>query len=215
MGPVTPAGSLGASGGPLLVPLSCPRCGGELDGGSGARVFLCRTCAVATFEADPAEVYPLRYVAAAAGLGRPDLFAPFWRVAGQFAWQTGDRQKQRVYERLAPLGPLLFPAFWSPKAAYYDDLTLRYARRPELLTLGSGKDPVLDGMRAPKALGELARLAWLAYLDRFADITGTEGTFEIKELIYAAVPFFRRGDHFEDGILGCSVPTSFFSMIPR
>jgi len=198
--------------GPLLVPLSCPRCGGGLEGGPGARVFLCPSCAIATFEADPAQVYPLRYVAAAAGLGQADLFAPFWRVAGDFAWRTGDRQKERTYGNLAPLGPLLFPAFWSPKAAYYDDLTLRYARRPELLTLGPGKDPILDGMRAPRALGELARLAWLAYLDRSADITGTEGTFEVKELVYVAVPFFSRGDHYEDGILGCSVPRSFFSV---
>lgn len=200
------------SGCPLLIPLSCPRCGGGLDGGACARVFLCRSCAIATFDADPAQVYPLRYVAAPAGLGQADLFAPFWRVAGDFAWQTADRQKQRVYENLQPLGPLLFPAFWSPKAAYYDDLTLRYARRPELLTLGPGQEPILDGMRSPKALGELARLAWLAYLDRVADITGTEGRFEVKELIYVGVPFFSRGDHFEDGVLGCSVPRSFFSL---
>ena len=198
------------SGGPLLVPLLCPRCGGGLDGGSGARVFLCQACAIATFEADPVQVFPLQYVAVAAGSGRPDLFAPFWRVQGDFAWRTEDRQKQRIYGNLRPLGPLFFPAFWSPKAAYHDDLTLRYAMRPELLTLGPGQDPLLDGMRAPKALGELARLAWLAYLDRSADITGVEGTFVINELIYAAVPFFRKGDHFEDGVLGCSVPASFF-----
>ena len=200
------------SGGPLLVPLVCPRCGNDLDGGGGARIFLCRPCGLVSLGADPAQVYPLRYVAAAEGAGPPDLFAPFWRVAGEFSWQTEDQRKRRAYQNLQLLGPLLFPAFWNPRAAYYDDLTLRYARRPELLVLRPGNELLLDGYRHPKALCELARLAWLAYFDRSADITGVEGRFEVKDLVYVGVPFFRREDHFEDGVLGCKVPSSFFSL---
>jgi hypothetical protein len=132
-------------------------------------------------------------------------------VAGEFSWQTEDRRKQRAYQNLHPLGPLLFPAFWSPRAAYYDDLTLLFARRPELIVLGPGSGPLLDGMRHTRGLGELARLAWLAYFDRAADVTGVEGRFEVKDLAYVGVPFFMREGRFEDGILGCKVPASFFS----
>ena len=189
----------------------CPRCGNDLEGGDGARIFLCRPCGLAMYGADPAQVYPLRYVAAAAGGGPPDLFAPFWRVAGEFSWQTEDKRKRRTYQNLQPLGALLFPAFWNPRASYYDDLTLRYARRSDLLALRLGNEPLLDGMRHPKALGELARLAWLAYFDKSADVTGVEGHFEIEELTYVGVPFFRREDQFEDGVLGCKVPFTYFS----
>jgi hypothetical protein len=196
----------------LLTPLSCPRCGKDLDGGDRARIFLCRPCGLASHGGDPADVYPLRYAAAAAGAGTPDLFAPFWRVEGEFSWQTEDRRKQRTYQNLHPLGPLLFPAFWSPRAAYHDDLTLLYARRPELIVLRAGNEPLLDGIRSPKALGELARLAWLAYFDRTADVTGVGGRFEVKDLAYVGVPFFKRDDRFEDGVLGCKVPASYFSL---
>jgi len=199
------------SAGALLAPLVCSRCGKDLDGGGGARIFLCRPCGLASYGADPAQVYPLRYVTATSGSGAPDLFAPFWRVAGEFSWRTEDRRKQRVYQGLQPLGPLLFPAFWNPRAAYYDDLTLLYARRPERIALRPGNEPLLDGMRHPKALDELARLAWLAYFDRSADVTGVEARFELKDLVYVGVPFFKRDGRFEDGVLGCKVPPAFFS----
>lgn len=200
------------SAGSLLVPLACPRCGKDLDGGDGARIFLCRPCGLAIYGADPAQVYPLRYVTAASGPGAPDLFAPFWRVGGVFSWQTEDRRKERIYHNLHPLGPLLFPAFWNPRAAYYDDLTLLYARRPDLIVLRPGLEPLLDGMRHPKALEELARLAWLAYFDRSADVTGVVARFEVKDLAYVGVPFFKRDGRFEDGVLGCKVPGTFFSL---
>jgi hypothetical protein len=132
-------------------------------------------------------------------------------VEGEFSWQTDDRRKQRTYQNLHPLGPLFFPAFWSPRAAYYDDLTLLLARRPEQIALVSGNRPLLDGMRHPGRLGELARLAWLAYLDRSADVTGVEGRFEVKDLVYVGFPFFKRDGRFEDGVLGCKVPATYFS----
>jgi hypothetical protein len=132
-------------------------------------------------------------------------------VAGEFSWRTEDRRKERTYQRLHPLGPLFFPAFWNPRAAYYDDLTLLFARRPELIVLGAGNEPILDGMRNPKALCELSRLAWLAYFDRSADVTGVEGRFEVKDLAYVGLPFFKRDGRFEDGVLGCKVPATYFS----
>jgi hypothetical protein len=197
---------------PLLRPLVCPRCGAPLEGGARARIFLCRPCQLATYGADPSRVVPLRYARAAKEYGTPDLHAPFWKVEGEFHWQTADASKSRVYERLAPLGPLFFPAFTSPKTAYCDDITLRYARRPELLVTFPGDAPLLDGGRNPAVLGELSRLAWLAYLDRSADVTGVEGRFEVRALSYVGVPFCRREKHFVDAVLGIQVPEVYFDL---
>jgi hypothetical protein len=197
---------------PLLRPLVCPRCGAALEGGSRARIFLCRPCELASYGADPSGVVPLRYLRAGTEFGAPDLHAPFWRVEGEFRWQTEDTAKSRVYGRLVPLGPLFFPAFSSPKTAYCDDITLRYARHPEMLAPGPGDAPLLDGARNPAVLGELSRLAWLAYLDRSADVTGVEGTFEVRSLSYVGVPFCRRENHFVDAILGIQVPEVYFDL---
>jgi hypothetical protein len=197
---------------PLLRPLVCPRCGAPLEGGPRARIFLCRPCQLATYGADPAQAVPLRYVGAVKEFGAPDLHAPFWRVEGEFRWQVEDASKARVYAKLVPLGPLFFPAFTSPKTAYCDDITLRYARRPELLVPRPGDAPLLDGGRNPAVLGELSRLAWLAYLDRVADVTGVEGRFDVRALTYVGVPFCRRENHFVDAVLGIQVPEVYFDL---
>jgi hypothetical protein len=197
---------------PLLRPLVCPRCGASLEGGARARIFLCRPCRLASYGADPSNVVPLLYVAASREFGTPDLHAPFWKVEGDFRWQTDDPAKSRTYGRLAPLGPLFFPAFTSPKTSYCDDITLRYARRPELLAAGPGDAELLDGGRNPSVLQELSRLAWLAYLDRSADVTGVEGRFEVRSLSYVGVPFCRRENHFVDAVLGIQVPRVYFDL---
>ncbi len=197
---------------PLLRPLLCSRCGAPLEGGARARVFLCRPCGVASYGADPSQTVPLCYVAPSKEFGAPDLHAPFWRVEGDFRWRAADPAKARTYEKMAPLGPLFFPAFTSPKTAYCDDITLRYARRPEALTLVPGDAPLLDGGRDPRVLRELSRLAWLAYLDRLADVTDVEGEFEVRALSYVGVPFCRRDNHFVDAVLGIQVPEVYFDL---
>lgn len=195
----------------LLQPLVCPRCSGPLGGGPRALVFLCPQCAVATHASDLKKAYPLRYAAPVLYRAAPDLFAPFWRVEGDFSWSTRDTQKRRVYGNQRPLGALFFPAFWSPKVAYCDNLTLRYAQEGVQMRLEVGSAQVLDGLRDPQVLGELARLAWLAYMDRVADVTGVEGRFEVREITYAALPFYKDTGRYLDGILGVPVPEAYFA----
>ena len=183
-----------------------------MEGGDRARVFLCRPCEVASYGADPARIYPFRYVAPSPDAGAPDLYAPFWRVEGDFFWRTDDPSKARVFHHLSPLGPLFFLALTSAKTAYCDDITIRYAREPGLLKLCPGTAPVLDGRRNPEVLGELSRLTWLAYLDRVADVTGLESRFEVKGLTYSAVPFCRTAGEFVDAVLGIRVPEVYFDL---
>ncbi len=197
--------------GPLLVPLCCPKCGSDLDGGPHALIFLCLPCGLAIHASDPRRPYPLSFAAPLLRQAAPDLYAPFWKVDGTFSWTTSDKQKERVYANQRPLGALFVPAFWSPKAAYYDNLTLRYALQGGPQRLDGAAGPVLDGARPPEVLGELARLTWLAYLDRAADVTGVDGRFQVDALAYAAIPFYRDGSRFLDGILGVPVPEAYFS----
>jgi len=198
--------------GQILVPLTCPACGGELEGGSQSLVFICRPCSMAMHCSDLARGYPLRYAVPVIRKSRPDLHAPFWRVKGTFSWRAKEPAKERAYANQRPLGPLFVPAFWSPKAVYCDNFTLRYAQAGVAIELSGGDAPVLDGSRAPSVLGELSRLTWLAYLDRVADVTGVEGRFDVEDVSYVAIPFYLEGEHYQDGILGAQAPAAFFSL---
>ena len=191
----------------LLVPLACPRCGGELAGGGRALVFLCHPCRLAVSMHRSPRPFPLLYAKPSAGIGSGEpIYVPFWRLEGKASWRAPDEERGRVYDRLTPLGPLFFPAFWSPRAALYDNLTLRYALAPANIILAPGEAPVQEGVLDPADLPEMARLTWLAYLDRAGDVTGVEGFFEPTGLAYVAVPFIREGDHWVDGVLGINVP---------
>ncbi|MGC8722518.1 MAG: hypothetical protein ACP5VF_01415 [Acidobacteriota bacterium] len=195
------------SGEPLLIPLDCPRCGGELAGGERALVFLCHPCRLAVSMHRSPRPFPLLYAKPSAGAGSGEtIYVPFWRLEGKASWRAPNEERRRAYDRLTPLGPLFFPAFWSPRAALYDNLTLRYALAPASIALEPGEAPVLEGVLDPADLPEMARLTWLAYLDRAGDVTGVECLFEPTGLAYVAVPFVRDGDHWVDGVLGINVP---------
>ena len=159
---------------------------------------------------EPAE-YPLVYAAARSAFPGRKVYVPFWLLEGEASWVCEDSRKARAYASARRLGALAIPAFWSPLAVYHDNLTLRYAMDPESLTFEDRDDPVLDGVRSPEILPELARLTWLAYLDRIADVTGLELQFRASSLKYAAVPFFEDGEKMLDGILGVSFPSSMFA----
>lgn len=195
----------------LLLPLICNGCGRELAGGPNALVYVCLECGEATHMGDPGVVYRVVHVRAGPAFSGPRVYAPFWRLAGRVTLLVDDEKKRRVYQNVKPLGPLFFPAFWSPKAAYVDDLTLRYAGAQDRIELQESQEPVLDGVRDPRTLPEMARLTWLAYLDRFADVSGLEVEFQVESVTYAAVPFFTAQGGFRDGVLGIQLPAGYFS----
>ncbi len=197
--------------GPILIPLRCPGCGQTLEGGAQAIVFVCRTCGKAVCMDAPESAFPFRVASVRAEVRGPGVLAPFWRTRGRAAWHTEDGAKERIYSGMKPLGPLYFPAFWSPRAAYYDNMTMRYALDPPLDADGTAEGTLLDGVRGPSALPELARLTWLAYLDRAADVTGTELTYELQGLEYVAVPFFQQDDFVVEGHLGLRLPAAFLA----
>jgi hypothetical protein len=195
---------------PLMIPLICKGCGSPLDGSGDALVFVCRQCRTARHMAAPEKAYPLAYVKNHLEMSGERLYAPFWRLAGQVHWSTLEPAKQRAYSNAKPLGHLYFPAFWSPRVAYYDNLTQSLALSKDPMLFEERSDAIVDGYRDPGTLGEMARLTWLAYLDRIADVTDVKLTFTVEEIIYAALPFFRAGDRYVDGVLGVQLPPAFF-----
>lgn len=195
---------------PLLIPLTCPRCGSDLAGGAGARIFLCTKCLRAQFMERPEVSYPVVFIQPVLAQGESLLYVPFWRVSGKASLNCPDHKKAERYKSVKALGPLMVPAYWSPRADYYEDFALRYAREPDKLIPGpEAGGTILDGVRAPATLPEIARLTWLAYLDRFADVTGVRLTFKVESTAYACVPFFREGRGYVEGIFGTSIPGSF------
>jgi len=157
---------------------------------------------------DPGRVYAAGWLSPRVGAAGEPIGAPFWMVTGALRIRCPDARKEAAISRVRRLGPLFFPAFWTLRLSYYDDLTRRYALAdPSLLSFQEPfEGPLLDGVRDPAPLSEMARLAWLAHVDRAADVTGVEASFEVERVAYAVVPFFQEGDRLVDGILGVAVP---------
>lgn len=158
----------------------------------------------------PEPTYPFVYLATR-GVGERPLYAPFWRVKGEVFWKTDQVEKARGYGRAKPLGALFFPAFWTPRTGHDENLTLRYGlldAAPREAPEAEG--PLLPGILDPGHLPEMARLTWMAYLDRLADVTGVEVTFRPDVVTYVAVPFLARGAFWEDGVLGLRFPSTYF-----
>jgi len=196
---------------PLLLPLTCKTCGQELSGGAEAFIYVCLGCGEATHMSVPDYAYRLLYVRPSPAFKGTAIFAPFWRIVGRATLTVEADKKRSAYQHVRPLGPLFFAAFWNPKAVYYDNLTLRFAQCPEKIEFDKRSDPVLAGIRDPKVLPEMARLTWLAYLDRFSDVTGVDLQFQPERLDYCAVPFFKQGSFYSDGVLGIQLPPGFFA----
>jgi len=194
----------------LLLPLVCPGCGRDAQGSGASKVYVCPSCRTARFMDRPERTYPVVYLAGKEAEARR-LYAPFWRVTGTASWRIGDPGKARAYGNARPLGALHFPAFWTARSSHDENLTLRYA----LLDVPPSEDeaaaaPLLPGILDPEHLTEMARLTWLMYLDRVADVTGADLQFLSRDVAYVAVPFSARGQIWEDGVLGLRFPQSFF-----
>jgi|GEM_PF-815229 len=194
---------------PLLLPLKCPDCGAELEGGASASIYLCRNCLYAVYMKQPNERYPLIFLKARVKASGAKLYVPFWRVKGRFKISSLDKKQSRAYAHAVPLGDLFYRAFWSPKANYFQNLTLEYSMGGKLLEEEGGSEPFVDGIRDPSPLGEVGRLTWLAYLDRKSDITGVESSFEIQSVAYVGIPFFREREGWMEGISGAMLPIGY------
>ncbi len=196
----------------LVIPLVCPRCGGDLQAPGSSRVGVCLNCKIATFMGEPHKGYHLFFIEALVKKPSSDLiYAPFWVVKGAVALKCDDEKKERIYQNARPLGPLYFPAFWTPKAANYENLTVRYALAPESLAVDKdASGEILAGVLDPGCLPGMAGLCYLAYLDRLADVTGVEASYHVEQVAYAAVPFLKAGKGWTDGVLGIAFPGSYF-----
>lgn len=197
----------------LLSALTCGNCGADLEGGGGALVFVCRTCGTAVFMREPGKAYALKYLKPVIEGKGAVLYAPFWRCTGKLKLKAVDTRKLKPYAKVKPLGALYFPAFWNLRMSYFDNLTLRYSQlEAGAQVLEDRKDGALvDGIRDPGVIPDMARLTWLAYLDRYSDVTGVTAAFELRSLIYTAVPFYRKGESFVDGLCGVKLPAGFFT----
>lgn len=195
------------NGGPFLLTLACPVCGGDPLGGGASRVFLCPACRLAVVPEEGNRTFPaLAFRPRIPGKRR--VYLPFWRVTGRLVLEGAPPEKLAAWRRLKPFGAFFFPAFLTLRMGYYDDLTLRYGLLEEgFLEEDDGwRGPVADGVRLPRGLEEQARLASLAYLDRAADVTGLSARFEAERKAYALVPFFLEEEGWVDGLLGIRFP---------
>jgi hypothetical protein len=197
----------------LLTALTCGNCGSDLEGGGSALVYVCRNCKRAVFMKAPDKPYALRFLKPVLDRKSPLLYAPFWRCTGKLKLRAEDPRRLKPYAKVKPLGPLYFPAFWNMRLAYFDNLTLRYAQMDAgtFVFDDAADSRLMDGIRDPLVIPEMARLTWLAYLDRYSDVTGVTADFEAQRPVYTAVPFFKDGDSFVDGLCGVRLPSGFFS----
>lgn len=195
----------------LLLSLRCPRCGNDMEGAGASRVYTCSPCGVARFMERPETLYPY-VVLRPSREGVELLWAPFWRVEGDVQWQGASGEKTRFFANAKPLKALYFPAFSTLKLGQHENLTQRYALWEDPFVEEPRRElNLLPGLLDPLALPEMARLTWLAYLDRIADVTGLELLFSANRVSYAAVPFLRKGLGWEDGQIGIPYPDSYFT----
>lgn len=194
----------------LLMPVSCPACSDRLRLEGEDRIALCLACRKAYYLDRNLRSYDLEYLVPRVPASPDRVYAPFWKVEGAYSF-TGTPRQQRRFAGVKPLGALYFPAFWMPRFRYFDDFTLRYALLEAPIPVEAGQDPVPGGVRDPDILGEMARLTVLGHLDRIEDVGGVKLDYAVRRVSLAAVPFFRQGDSWVDGICGIKVPLHLFA----
>lgn len=195
------------SGERLFISLVCPDCGGELKGGAPARVFTCFRCGKAfAMERFPESMrlFVLRPKIVPEG---KTFYVPFYRIDGKFNCSSPDERKVRAWSNMTPLRVIYYPAFPNLRTLYSEDLTFRYALGLDDVEADDPKEdiPFVDGTRSPSNFETIAKLVWLGYFDRVADVTGAEAEFIVYGVDYCLVPFQRAEDGLRELMLGLTL----------
>ncbi len=195
------------SGERLFISLVCPECSAELKGGAPARVFLCMACAKAFVMDRFPESMRLIVLKPKIAPQAKIFHVPFFKIDGRFRFSAPDEHKVRAWSNMNPLRVIYYPAFPNLRNLYSEDLTFRYAMGLDGVETDDERKDIsfVDGTRAPGNFDTIARLVWLAHLDRVADVTGAEAEFTVSGVDYCLVPFERAEDGLKELMLGLTL----------
>ncbi|NMB99811.1 MAG: hypothetical protein GYA35_05960 [Thermoanaerobaculaceae bacterium] len=188
----------------LFIPLVCSRCGKELLGGDNSIIFFCLECKIGFIMENYPESLPLKIYKKNFNCEGELIYFPFYKIEGDFSFFSEDSHKTNSYSNLKKLGALFYPAFINLRSLYSEDLTLKYALQPySFVEDNYPKEAVIiDVLVAPKNLEKIAKLFYLSYFDRAADVTNVEVDFTLKTVDFALIPFEKKGDEYRELILG-------------
>ncbi|MCX7830571.1 MAG: hypothetical protein N2445_05885, partial [Acidobacteria bacterium] len=191
----------------LFVPLNCSNCGKDLSGGDNSIVFFCLSCKKAFIMEKLKEPLQLKVYKSKFDFDGQLIYFPFYRIEGSFSYFSEDAFKVKAFSNLAPLGALYYPAFMNLRNLYSEDLTLKYALKgDEFIEDDYPKEcKIVDVLVSPKNLEKVAKLFYLSYLDKAADVTNVKVEFLLRSFIFALIPFEKKGDEYRELILGTTL----------
>ncbi len=189
-----------------FLPLQCPNCATDLEGGSGAEVLLCRRCAVAWWP-DGERFHRLPYEVLGENVAGERLF-PFWQLTFEAkGLPLGSRAD--LIPWASAFGPERAPASWAAEAPSLlvpgfkiaPNVFLRLAKTASLFFReGERNDGKLDGRREAEpvrlALSEAAEalktvLGHMALAKRKRIPLVSEATLKVTGARLVYVPFVK------------------------
>lgn len=191
----------------LFVPLVCSKCRKELIGGDNSTVFFCLTCKSGFIMENYPESLPLKIYKNNFEWQGEFIYFPFYKIEGDCSIHCEDLHKLNAYSNLKSLGTLFYPAFLNLRSLYSDDLTLKFALQSNSFIEDKSpkKAKVVDVFVAPNNLEKIAKLFYLSYLDKVADVTNVEVEFSLKSVEFALLPFEKKGSDFRELIGGAEL----------
>lgn len=195
-----------------VLPLRCPRCGGDLAGTSHDVVFWCEGCAV------PQEVVGAGFAERTGKLARPAVpggdehfSLPVWGLRVAYVYQWDDPEKEAQAKLLPTIEWVYVSGFAIHNAAYYGDPGLIFTERRVVLTPRDAREPaavVAGCTRSQEEAKAFVEPHLLTIIDRRVDVTGLELSATVSEAILWGVPYFDEGETLRDGILGLKLPAA-------
>lgn len=192
----------------LFVPLVCKNCGKELYGGDNSKIFFCFSCKKAFIMDNYPETIPFKVYKRNYELNGDLIYFPFYRIEGTFSITSLDNySKMDTYSNLKPLKTLFYPAFINLRSLYSEDLTLKYALDSEKFKeeYSPIEAKIADAIVNPNNLEKVAKLYYLSYLDKAADVTNVEGEFSMTDYSIALIPFEKKENEYRELILGLTL----------
>lgn len=195
-------------GGPTVLALRCPRCGGPLSGLQQDVVFWCSACQV------PHEVVGGTFVArrgliarAAGHADRPPLHLPVWAFRVNYASHWEDPEREALARQVPGVEWVYVTGFELHNASYFGDPGQIFTQRMVHPEAGDPA-PLVGCTRSLEEAKGYVEPHLLTIIDRRVDVTGLELSCAIGEALLWGVPFFDEGDTLRDGILGLKIPAA-------
>lgn len=192
-------------GGPTVLVLRCPRCGGPLSGLQQDVVFWCGGCQVAHEVVGETFVERRGFIAgAAAQANRPILHLPVWAFRVDYATHWEDPERETLARQVPRVEWVYVTGFELHNASYFGDPGQIFTQR--MVRLEPGAPASLVGCtRTLEEAKAYVEPHLLTLIDRRVDVTGLELSCAIGEALLWGVPFFDEGTTVRDGILGLKI----------